>query len=327
MKIRSLTAVSISGMLLSFAGFAQEAPPTRAQVEGALEAARRSRAPVEKTYLEAREELVRLDASVENQVSELVKYVSSVTDSVESGTEIANLKKDLVEGLGKSLDWYRREREERVRGLAGKDPEGAAQEAAAMEERMDRRITEMLAVTASLAEHKDFQKYETYVSGNSSGGRFGNDLDVHQRVRPEYKQDKRAGAKGDQIKDDLEEDFRKGIAQLEMREASLQTRLKSLGSSPSAASVEAELKWVRDLLESRRAQLKQLITQTTTGGEELGDQQASQVRRQVQEAAQRIRNDWRKMQAAEIQYSTQKARLHQVDARIARLEKQLAATP
>lgn len=327
MRIRSIAVVSVSGMMMALVGLAQDAAPTHAQIEKALASARQSRVPVEKSFQSARDELLRLDASVEKQVSELVQYVSGFTDSVESGTEIANLKKDLVERLGKSLDWYRRERDERVRNLAGKDAETAARESEAMEERMDKRISEMLSVTASLAEHKDFQKYETYYSGNSRGSRIGDDGDFHQRVRPEYNQDRRAGAKGDQVKGELEEDLKKAISQLEMKEASLQTRLTSLGNSPNAASVEAELKWTRELLETRRGQLKQLIVQPTTGGEQVGDKEANEIRRRVEEAAQSIRNDWRKMQAAEIQYSTQKTRLRQEDARIARLEKQLAETP
>jgi hypothetical protein len=310
----------VAGTAVALSGFAQDAQPNRAQLEQALQSTRQSRTRCDASFQKARDELVRLDASVEKQVGELVQYVSGVTDSTESGTEIANLKEDLLKGLGNSLAWYKRERDERILSMSGRSAiEGADKEVGAMDERIDRRISEMLAVTASLTEHKDFQKYETYYNTQ--------DDEYHRQVRDEYQQSRRAGGKSEDLKEDLEGDLEKGIAQLEQKEALLQSKLQTVSNTDAAASVEAELKWVRQLLETRRTQMRTLLTQSAIPAAELGDKEASNVRRRVQEAAQRIKNDWRLMQAAEIKYSTEKQRLHQIDSRIARMEKQLSALP
>ena len=303
-------------------GPAPKAPPTRADYEKAFAAAEVRRAQSLIRFEKARNELVRLDASIEKQVGELVQYLTTVTDSTDSGTEIARIKEDVIQSLRKAIDWYARERVERLGPMKSRDgntSEQAAKEVGILDDHINTRVEQMLAITASLTKQTDFKKYETYYDDDSD--------DVRRKVRKEYKQDKKASGKGEEIKEDLAGGLEKAIQALEQKKTVIEQRLKLIPHPEARKPDEAELAWIEELLENRRQDLRDLTTQDSTGATPVGDKEADNVRRMIQASILRLKADWIQMQAMESQYSTERTRLEQIDRQVQLMKQRVESLP
>jgi len=78
--------------------------------------------------------VLSLDRQVEGQISDVISLLTAIKDSPDSKTRVTHLKKGIVEGLERSIAFYRLRRTERIEALrTGSVTEPAAQSEQAMD--------------------------------------------------------------------------------------------------------------------------------------------------------------------------------------------------
>lgn len=173
-----------------------------------------------------KEELLKTtDARLEKGIADLVALLQSVNDSPESRTRVTLLKEQVAKALAKSVGYYRQKRQETRAALERKDlgyqPEDLRRGLAALDERTEKRIAQIIEITRSLAVGQEFDKYLVEYDDNDHGW----DDDKHYRKSKDWSQNRRVTALTDQDRKQVQEALFKNIEELDRRERDLKSRL------------------------------------------------------------------------------------------------------
>lgn len=110
---------------------------------------------------------------------------------------VANQKREIMEALKKSIDFYRKQREERKAQLLhptylNVTDEDLKRDIATLDARVEERVDQIMQITASLAQDTDYDQYDRCITDNNGNRR------VNREVRQAENSTKRAvNAKGD----------------------------------------------------------------------------------------------------------------------------------
>ncbi|MCH7225630.1 hypothetical protein [Haloferula sp. A504] len=117
-----------------------------------------------------REDTKRLDARVEKRAEELVTMLTEIRDSQESKTRVAQMKMRAITGLRNWIEHYQRRRSrilETLRQGKGHLPtEDLERSIEAFDKRIDKRVSQIMELTASMGDRQEVEKYE------SDGGHY-----------------------------------------------------------------------------------------------------------------------------------------------------------
>ena len=227
---------------------------------------------------EARFESLRLDLRalddrVEKQIDQIVKTLSSVKDSNDSKTRVANVKEDVIQALGRTVAVYRTKRMEAFERMR-KDPDAPKEllekEVAVFDERIGKRIEQVMQIARSFPGHKDVQKYESSGSSYWNGWSYEN-----SRISDDWKQNRRDSNSGEVVRRELLQALDKAVKTNQSRRATLADTLanRKLGESQRAAQ-EEELGRVDAMLDNLRMRRRELALPTAGATKELGRDEA-----------------------------------------------------
>jgi uncharacterized protein YoxC len=198
-------------------------------------------------------QILSLDEDIEYRVNSIMDMLTSVRDSTDSKSRVIGIKTDAIEALEKSIGYYVREREKRLRGLtatrATLSKDDMQHDVKVLNERIDKRIKQVSELTSSFEQHKEFKSYQRYRDY---------DLNYHSKT-PEFKQHERKVTKGAREKARLADEMRKAIDQLRRKNKQLEQSLTPALSEERREALESQIKQNRELMRKRQEQLKSIL--------------------------------------------------------------------
>jgi len=103
---------------------------------------------------EMTDEILALDAKIEEEVTMIVNYLASIKDSADSHTRVAVIKEKAILALVDSVDDYKKERGKRMNELSKRHPNLSRdilqKQVDITDERIDKRIEQIINITSSL---------------------------------------------------------------------------------------------------------------------------------------------------------------------------------
>ena len=252
----------------------------------------------EKRLEEVRTDIRALDKRIEGRTDELIKMLTEISDSEESKTRVAQLKMRAIEGLRRWIRIYQDRRGSIVESLRREGEhlpkEQLAEEIAAFDKHVDKRVSQILELTASMGEYQDVKKYESDSESHSYRRGFYHET---SRVSEEWKQNRRETVMTDKNRDELISALKAAIERLESRRASLDDTIKNRKLSASEKEIQLEeLGRLDASIERRRRELKQLATPTGgAGGQPLGRNKAHDVEQLLEDAGEDLSDDFRRL--------------------------------
>ncbi|MFN0127641.1 MAG: hypothetical protein ACKV19_13250 [Verrucomicrobiales bacterium] len=263
---------------------AQDAVPT----DGMLKAQIRLR----ESRVVAKQELLKTtDARLEKGIGDLVALLQAANDSAESRTRVTILKEQVAKALAKSIGYYRKKREETRAALQRPDldyePEDLRRGLAALDERIEKRIAQIVDLTRSLEVHADFEKYLVEYDDDD----YGWDDDKNYRRNPDWSQNRRVLAHTEKDRKQVEEALTKNIEDLDRRERDLKSRLTN-ATGVTKDLLEEDMADVRRQRGNRTHQLSELKVPTASAAVTVDLERARELQELVKDMSDDLREDF-----------------------------------
>jgi hypothetical protein len=243
--------------------------------------------------VEAKEELLRAtDARLEKGIADLVALLKAANDSKESKTRVTHLKEDVAKGLAKSVGYYRKKRDETRSALErkdlGYDPADLRRGMAALDERIERRISQIIEMTRSLEVHKEFEKYLVEFDDDRPDWR-GDDRSF--RRNEDWEQDRRVTTLTDQARKQVSEALAKNLADLQNRMRDLKSRLTT-AEGPAKELIEEDIADVQRRLDIRLEQESALRIPTSESASQVDLTGARELQSLVKDMTVELKRDF-----------------------------------
>jgi hypothetical protein len=199
-----------------------------------------------------REEFVQVSKDIDDGVDRVMTLILPLTDTIDTGNKVTVLKEQTIESLRHVIEMYVTERQKLEGALARPTalmtkPQMADQ-VGAIDEKVDQRIDDILRISASLAEHQEFEKYEyTHVPYSEI---------YHQGVTEEYRQNRKVQRRVVQTRGELSEELQKSITTLKERLSRYERTLPYQSTTANKEAVESLINDTRARIAEREQQLR-----------------------------------------------------------------------
>jgi chromosome segregation ATPase len=269
-------------------------------------------------------DIVELDARIEKRVDELVKMLAGLRDSQDSRTKVTQIKKEAIEGLKRGIDLYVRKRRE-VRELVRTGDTAALGDLGKFDVRIIKRVDQIADLTKSIPTHEDVDKYE------SDGGSYWNGYYYeNSRTSDEWKQNRRDTQQSDKQRKDTTKALRETLDRLDQRRRSLTDLLANRNLTAAERTLyTSELGQVDAYQDHLKAQLRDVASGTSGGGQAVGRDQAHDIEELIDDARKDLREDVARLFRSYDQFARGRAYLEELKANLASrkewLEKNLPA--
>lgn len=326
--------IRLLAFLFPFLGFAaalpvgaQEpasGPEATAPVPPALAAAQAQHRRLALAIDDLAEEIIATDREIERRVTQIVRMLAEASDSTESGTEVLRLKEKVSEGLKKTIDVYLRERQKAQADLSTPyrkmTSEDDQKRIAAMDDKIDTRISQILQLTESMARSQEFERYEYHYRDNRRGG------GVSRRETDEYDVGQRQNRRAESAVGDVTEALDEAVAGLERENAALRSRLAGADSRQKEA-IESQIRANEERIARRREQAGAAADSPGTKGRPVGDAEADSLERRIADLSAEARTDFNRLIALKNELDLERQKLKACEARIRTLEKSVPTPP
>jgi len=265
------------------------APPLAAQA--LTDAMLNSQIRLREARVEAKQELLQAtDARLEKGIADLVGLLQSANDSPETRIRVTLLKEQVAKSLAKSIGYYRTKRQATRAALErrdlGYDPADLRQGLALLDERIEKRIAQIVELTRSLEVSADFEKYLVEYDDDD-----GWDDNKHYRINEDWAQNRRVTALTDQDRRQVSEALAENIAELDRRERDLKSRLANATGTPKEL-LEEDLADVRRRQGIRASQASELSIPTAEATVSVDLQRARELQALVKDVSNDLREDF-----------------------------------
>lgn len=262
--------------------------------------------------------LLVLDRDIEARVSQIVALLSSVRDSADGpGSRMRKAKEDAIEGLKATAAYYAQERDRRTRematGFARIDEDALARDVAALNARIETRVTQSLDLASSLVQHD-----EGAVRRYDDDDRFSRETDEFRKRQ----RDANASAK---IKADLVDDLRASIAKLTRDAQSREADIRATRDEQKRARYAREIEGLRKVIQARHDQIAELLTAENPATRPIGSKGAFEMDQMIDEMTQELRRDFVRFKTLVGERDDARARVKPLLDRLERANAALAA--
>lgn len=305
---------------LSVSAFAQTPVESAATPAIDIEERKASVATME-TYISQREkrlgelgqDIVTLDARIEKRVDELVKMLADIRDSKDSRTKVSNIKQEAIEGLRRGIDLYSAKRREMVE-RAKKGDEAVLGDLGKFDERIFKRVDQIVELGKSFPTHKDVDKYE------SDGGSYWNGYYYeHTRISDDWKQNRRDNMKSGQTRDEITKAIREGLERLDQRRRSLKDLLDNRNPSKAARDLYIqEIGGIDAQVEKLNSELVDITSSAGAGTSRApGLDEAVDIGNMLDDARKDLRGDVSNLFRLYHQFAAGRAKLNELKENLA----------
>ena len=240
---------------------------------------------------ELAEDITRLDQRVEGRIDKIVAKLKTMADSDESQVRVAQTKEQAIEGLRKTVDYYVRKRDglaEALRtGKTGLSRDDVTSDKAVFDERIDKRIGQIIGLSRSFTEHKELKKYtETQHSG--WGWNWSN-----TKISDEWRHNRKSVRRSESQKRELETALQGSIDRLSRREADLRETLRVGKLTDRYREIlESDLDSVQTQISTRQNQIGELWSSGGEGKAKVSRNEAHRVQLALRDQADDLRSDF-----------------------------------
>lgn len=240
------------------------------------------------------DDIISLDARVEEGIDDLVELLASVGDSEESKTRVSNVKEEAIAGLGRMIEFYRQKRagvREQLRtGKTDVPLDTLEKDVNAFDDRIQKRVEQIVTLTESFTRHEDFDKY--VVTGTSTNWRgWGWE---NEEISEAWKQNRRDVHKTEQNRKEVIGALEKNLEDLQQRQSYLRERLRTGNLSETERQLyTSDISRIDGILSARQAQLEDLTSSDEQPDTRKVDRdQAYDVGRVLEDAKTDLRSDF-----------------------------------
>ncbi len=297
MNLNSLIATFL--VVSTLAVRAQDAPAAAAAAEEIdIEARKRSIVELEAHIVdredrlkEVSDDIIRLDERVEKRVDKIVEKLKTMEDSKDSQVKVAQTKKEAIEGLRKMIDYYAKKRdglEQLIKsGKTAVPGSELAGDKAVFDERIEKRVSQVIDLTRSFTEFEEHDKYDT--STQSAWGWSWTNYNINE----DWRHNRKATRHTDAQKKEIGEALKASLERLERRGIELKKSLAAPGISAGQKEIlEADIATNEGMVAQRRGQIEQLFTAGDATAAPVSRSEADRVRMAIEDQAKDLRDDF-----------------------------------
>ena len=210
---------------------------------------------------EARIEQIRatmkkLDARVEKGIGGIVTKLEGMDDSQESQVRVAMTKSDTIDGLHKTIEYYARKRDdlrEQLKRASDIPRDTLLSDLKIFDERIEKRVRQIIDLTKSFAEFKDLKKYNTYSS--SHWGWSYNNVKISDKWRTNRKQVRRTESEQKKVIGELQ----RSVDRMVRGADDYKEKLRNPNLSDRAREIyESDLDYLQRQIDNRRDQIAEV---------------------------------------------------------------------
>jgi hypothetical protein len=274
---------------------AAAASPDRAQWENVVLVMQGELARAEARAASMTAQLVALDDDIEARINRIVSLLASVRDSSDGpGNRIRKSKEDALAGIKNSAVYYAQERDQRLKLLeshsARFDEELLAREIAALNGRIETRITQSLAIADSLVQQQDGSGYNHGESQEQRKVRYDGQASV-------------------KVKADLVAALRAGIDK-QTREIAMRDEAIRAAVDPAVRDqLQKDNESARQIIAARRSQIEELIRAPRPSTRPVGGKAAFELDKLLDEMTAELRRDFAKFKVLVNECEESRSRL------------------
>jgi hypothetical protein len=233
------------------------------------------------------EKLRAKDAEIEKGINDIINLISSVKDSKESKTRITNVREDVIDGLNKSVEFYRQRRASRIQVLRNNS---ATMEDADgdkiidfLDKLIDKRIEQILYITGTMTtklQWTESEKYDYVRNGSGYKVKAGKS-DEFVRHRKNLSKSNLTRKKTDQI-------LEKNRAVIERENRKLEAHLKSQITDADRAATQDMIAKNNKRLEEQRKETTEMVDYGHESGRAIGRSEAFKTDQRVEQMAEGV---------------------------------------
>ena len=262
-------------------------------------------------------QLVSLDQDIESRLGRLVSLLSSVRDSADgSSIRIRQAKEDALAGLKAAALYYAQERDRRKAQIGNAYAPIAADElsndVAALNARIELRITQSLDIAESLVQHQE--------------GPTGRYQDSGATESAEYRKLERDASASVKMKADLVASLRASIDKLSRETEAREAQLRVTTDPQKQAQLARDNADARRTIEARRNQIEELLSARKPATRPVGSKAAFEMDKMLQEMAAELKSDFAKFKSLAVDRDMARARVKPLRDRLAKAQADLEAT-
>jgi hypothetical protein len=274
-----------------------------------------------------KKDLLALDARTETQIDGIVKKLASLKDSQDSKTRVANIKDDVIEALVRTISLYRQKRVdvfERMRKNSTVPKAELEKTLKAFDDRIGKRLEQVMELAKSFPGHEDVKKYESYGSSYYNGW-----YQENTRVSEEWKQNRRASTSGRVVRRDLLQELDKALATNRSRRASIADALANRKLSAKEKELQQEeLGRLDALLDKLQTDRRELALPDGGGAtREIGAGEAHDAELMLDDARKDLSRDFWDIMRKYADLEPERTRIFDLKANLAAREEWLKNNP
>jgi hypothetical protein len=232
-------------------------------------------------------ELRDTDARLEATVDKIVETLRSVGDSKDSQTKMARLKVETIDALGKNITYYSQRRarmqEEMRRPTVNLTPEEKQRAISKFDARIEKRVRQVIELTASLPTSKEYERYK--VTGSTWNG-------PTYAENEDYKQNRRLSAHTTSQRDKVLKGLQQSIDRLERQKRTLAERITTSTNEVDRNALNAELVRIDELVGARRTQIGEIGSAYETPTMAVGAKEAKSMDESLRVTVTSLRRDF-----------------------------------
>lgn len=294
-----------------------------------LEARRQSVATL-KQHLDMREaRLAEVSAQIrergeatDRKIGKLVDLLAGLKDSQSSKRRISEVKREVIDGLMKMLEVYKRERSAialKIRSDDGAPAEALMKDMRTIDQLAEKRVAQILDLVKSIPGEKDVAKYEPDGGVDYRGVYYEN-----SRISEEWRQNRRDKVQSEKQRNEAQEALRKAIADLERRRDALKEQVSRNDPTDTEKELfEQELAHVSALVDARNLQLLEVTTPSDAGVRAASRGEADDLENLLKDARRNIAEDFAQTVRLYHAAAGEREKIHAVKENLAAREKWL----
>ncbi|MEP6669140.1 MAG: hypothetical protein ABJF10_08310 [Chthoniobacter sp.] len=233
-----------------------------------------------------RDEIKALDQGIEDRIDVLLGALKSVGDSKDSRSKVARMKEDTITALKRNIEYIQRKRdalvEELRRPSLGLTEEQAKRGVAFFNERIEKRVAQIIAIQKSLPTHKDYERYK--VTGDTWAG-------PTYAVNEDFTQNQRVTGYTNSSRKAIEDGLRASMARLDQQKRTLSSALTGADAA-HAAALRTEIAKTDALIAERRKQLATALAPVETPTRQIGAREAADLDKALRTSIEDLRRDF-----------------------------------
>lgn len=300
------------------AAAAEAVAPADAAAAAAVAALDRQIAARQERVTAVVNQIVELDAAIESAINDVQEMLKRVTDSKESKTAVARLKRDVMQKLEKAALYYDQKRatvQETLRTSKNKfERTDLFKDRSAFDDRIGKRIEGIIDLALSMDTHQEYEQY-LHESNSWNGYGWGGVNNTTIRRNPDYDQNKRATRQTDAVTKEVTQGIEKSLARLDVQDRELKNKLVAAKSEDDKKAVTAEQERIRQLKQQRYDQLEELNTGRGAAATPISRKEAQRMEDLIDDMAANARRDFQSLFARYNELKSERAALARLELR------------